>query len=292
MENFAAGKLVPTDWAWHDGMEEWKPIWEVLGGDVSASVVRPVGAAGGALATGAGGAWSIGDCLGEGWQAVKGNLGGVILFALVSSIVLSIAMMLPLINLFLVGPLFGGLAIYYLKLVRRQPAGIGDLFAGFQTYGQLLLLTVFMVLIYFVGIVPGTAVIAISAAPFFKALGALANVTSPSDASKAMETLMSALKQAGAGASVGVFLIGLIPLILYSFVIFAFPLVVDKRMKAFDAIKGSMRLVKGQWLKMILFLFVVGIVSYLGIILCGVGMLITMPIGLAALASCYLRNVK
>lgn len=28
---FIAGQLLPTDWAWHDGMgEEWKPIYEVL----------------------------------------------------------------------------------------------------------------------------------------------------------------------------------------------------------------------------------------------------------------------
>jgi hypothetical protein len=36
MELFTAGKLVPTDWGWHDGMDEWKPLYEVLGMEVPA----------------------------------------------------------------------------------------------------------------------------------------------------------------------------------------------------------------------------------------------------------------
>ena len=30
-EYFAAGQLLPTDWGWHDGLDEWKPLNEVLG---------------------------------------------------------------------------------------------------------------------------------------------------------------------------------------------------------------------------------------------------------------------
>jgi hypothetical protein len=30
-EYFASGQLLPTDWGWHDGMNDWKPINEVLG---------------------------------------------------------------------------------------------------------------------------------------------------------------------------------------------------------------------------------------------------------------------
>ncbi len=33
-EYFAAGQLLPTDWGWHDGMDEWKPLYEVLGMEV------------------------------------------------------------------------------------------------------------------------------------------------------------------------------------------------------------------------------------------------------------------
>ena len=47
MELFTAGKLVPTDWGWHDGMDEWKPLYEVLGMEVPAQpAFAPAAAAG------------------------------------------------------------------------------------------------------------------------------------------------------------------------------------------------------------------------------------------------------
>ena len=63
-------------------------------------------------------------------------------------------------------------------------------------------------------------------------------------------------------------------------------------MKAVDAIKASVRIVKGQWFKLFAFLILVDIISQLGFVLFGIGILFTLPIGLSAFASCYLRNVK
>jgi hypothetical protein len=36
-EYFAAGQLLSTDWGWHDGMDEWKPLNEVLSAGESAN---------------------------------------------------------------------------------------------------------------------------------------------------------------------------------------------------------------------------------------------------------------
>jgi hypothetical protein len=33
---FTDGQLLPTDWGWHDGMDNWKPLYEVLGVEVPA----------------------------------------------------------------------------------------------------------------------------------------------------------------------------------------------------------------------------------------------------------------
>jgi hypothetical protein len=44
-EYFASGQLLPTDWGWHDGMDDWKPINEVLGmaapGQATAAAGKP-----------------------------------------------------------------------------------------------------------------------------------------------------------------------------------------------------------------------------------------------------------
>jgi len=288
LENYNAGKLIPTDWAWHDGMDEWKPIWEVLDlGNGS------TGVEGQASVQGSGGAWSIGDCLGEGWQAVKGNFGGVLLFVIVSSIVLGIGMIIPLVNLFVGGALFGGLALYYIKLVRGQNPAIGDLFAGFSiAYVPLLLVSLLIGLVMVLGMIPGIAVIMISAASFFSALQDFGSTITSSGITEAVKGLLDALKSSGIGLLAGLFLLSLVPTILMTFTVFAYPLVVDQRMSAMDAMKTSMRMVKSQFFKVFLFLIVVNVVANLGSLVFGIGVLVTIPIAMAAMASCYIKNVK
>ncbi|MDC0143615.1 DUF4339 domain-containing protein [Verrucomicrobia bacterium] len=45
-EYFASGQLLPTDWGWHDGMDDWKPINEVLGMAVPAQATAAAGKSG------------------------------------------------------------------------------------------------------------------------------------------------------------------------------------------------------------------------------------------------------
>ncbi len=45
-EYFASGQLLPTDWGWHDGMDDWKPINEVLGISVPAQTTAAAGKSG------------------------------------------------------------------------------------------------------------------------------------------------------------------------------------------------------------------------------------------------------
>ena len=45
-EYFASGQLLPTDWGWHDGMDDWKPINEVLGVSVPSQATAAAGTSG------------------------------------------------------------------------------------------------------------------------------------------------------------------------------------------------------------------------------------------------------
>jgi len=45
-EYFASGQLLPTDWGWHDGMDDWKPINEVLGVSVPGQATAAAGKSG------------------------------------------------------------------------------------------------------------------------------------------------------------------------------------------------------------------------------------------------------
>lgn len=285
-EYFIEGTLLPTDWAWHDGMgEDWKPLNEVL------ELPLPAGAGGGGSVSG--GPWTIGGCLSEGWQKFKANLGPVILFFIISSLVLFITAVLPLVNFFVFVPVMAGYLYYFIKFSRGEPVAIGDLFSGFKRgYPQLLLVALLIGVIGFVAVLPGISVMIFTGAAFITDLmgtiqdGIAGNIT---DFGAELEGVFSSLKAAGAGLLAGVILMMLLPPIALSFTSFSMPLVIDRQMKAVDAIIASARLTKGQWFKVVFFLILIGLISGFGQIVI-IGGLITGPLAMTAWAIFYLKN--
>lgn len=285
-EYFIEGTLLPTDWAWHDGMgEDWKPLNEVL------ELPLPAGAGGGGSVSG--GPWTIGGCLSEGWQKFRANLGPVILFFIISSLALFITAVLPLVNFFVFVPVMAGYLFYFIKFSRGEPVAIGDLFSGFKRgYAQLLLVALLIGVIGFVAALPGISVMIFSGAAFITDLmgtiqdGTAGNIT---DFGAELERIFSSLKAAGVGLLAGVILMILLPPVALSFASFSMPLVIDRQMKAVDAIIASARLMKGQWFKVVLFLMLTGLISGFGQIVI-IGVLITGPLAMTAWAIFYLKN--
>jgi len=92
----------------------------------------------------------------------------------------------------------------------------------------------------------------------------------------------------GAGAvSIAGFLVLLPSLVVQGLLMFAPLLILDKGASAVDAILGSVRLLRGQWLMGVLFYFVAALVGGLGSVLCGVGLLATYPVFLISVAVGY-----
>lgn len=82
------------------------------------------------------------------------------------------------------------------------------------------------------------------------------------------------------------FIPGLLLVGLYMFVI---PLIVDRRLGALEAMRTSFQTLRPQMWMALIFMLVVGLVSGAGAIACGVGALVTMPLGILAIAITY-RN--
>jgi uncharacterized membrane protein len=92
----------------------------------------------------------IGRCVTNAWNLLKNNFGllfgGVAVFMLIQ-MGLGLLGQIPIAGLvfsvasFIIsGPMAGGVYYFVLKAIRRQPADIGDVFAGFRlAFGQLLL---------------------------------------------------------------------------------------------------------------------------------------------------------
>jgi uncharacterized membrane protein len=73
------------------------------------------------------------------------------------------------------------------------------------------------------------------------------------------------------------------------FFVFAYPLVVDRKLSGLDACRASARAVRGNlggMLGLVLLNFALGLV---GVLLCYIGALLVMPVGMAANAVAYRR---
>ena len=68
---------------------------------------------------------------------------------------------------------------------------------------------------------------------------------------------------------------------------FALPLVIDRGLGFWDAMQLSRRLVNKHWFIVFAAMLVFGLLSMLGIIACGIGILATLPIGMIALMYAY-----
>ena len=88
---------------------------------------------------------------------------------------------------------------------------------------------------------------------------------------------------------IGMILCILPGLVLGGLLMFTFPLIVDKKMAALEAMSASVNALKSQWLMATVFGIVVGVVYSIGILFCFVGVFVTAPIALLSIAVLY-RN--
>jgi len=84
------------------------------------------------------------------------------------------------------------------------------------------------------------------------------------------------------------FLLALIPLMYFSICwAFTLPLVMDKRLDFWTAMKASRAQVKRHWWTIFGFFIVVGLLNMVGICACCIGLFVTMPLVFAALMLAY-----
>jgi hypothetical protein len=216
----------------------------------------------------------IGECISGGWNLLKDNLGLLVLAVLVYALIevgVGLLGMIPFIgplfslgNLFVVGPLLGGVYFVFLKAIRRQPAEVGDVFAGFRTkYWQLFLGNLVPGLLAGLCVIPAAIVAVLALLP------------------SAMRNHPPGLAQLliiGA-----VFLVCCIPMVFLQINwIFTLPLIIDRQMDFWSAMRASWKMVRKHWWRVFGLTFLAGLIAALGILLCCVGALFTAPIAIGA----------
>lgn len=282
------GDLLPTDLGWMEGMEAWQPLSSFTNLPPPGAIPAPAGVpekfrnlTPNRLKPDR---ICFGECFSKGWDAFKKNWGvcvvATLIFIGISLIVQAPMQFAQILMEKFVGPkgsgdmmmaaaaggvfvffwalatavstlLTGGFMYFFITTLRTK-ANLNDLFAGFRRSAWLQILlagsvwvaAVFVLIL--VCIVPAAYLTHTtkSQVPIFVAAGVL-----------------------------------ILPLIYLSVGIgYVFPLIVDRGLGFWSAIKTALKTVHCQWFSALGLLILVGLVAASGVLLCCVGMLATMPL--------------
>lgn len=249
----------------------------------------------------------IGGCVSNGWNLFKNNFGtlfgslflavlivmvaggilDVILLALIPKTLMTSAafktcfnvlvqVLLSLIN----GPLFGGVFYIFIQKMRGSPASVGDLFIGFQrSFAQLYLGN------FVVGFLVGLCFIPFNIAQSAKLEPILEQLrhATPSETHDVLPQLWPALF--GTLPVLGLCMIPMIYLTVNWQ--FTLPLIIDKTMDFWPAMKASWEMVHRHWWQVFGLTIVIGLINVAGLFACCIGVLFTVPMTTATMMYAY-----
>jgi hypothetical protein len=206
-------------------------------------------------------------CIKGGWELIKNQYW---LFVGMTLVAVLIGSAVPII---LIGPMMCGLNLAFFKTRRGEPVEFGTLFKGFDYFGQSLIAALLHALPILVVVIPAYVFFYIS---MIVSIAAQGNDPSPAPFFGVM-------------AVFGLFwLVVMIVIIVISIgFIFAYPLIVDRKLKAIDAIKLSFRAGLSNFWRLLGMMLLTGLMTIVGMLACYVGAFLVMPLSYAAIAKAY-----
>lgn len=172
----------------------------------------------------------------------------------------------------LLGPMMCGIYLTLFKTKRGQPIEFGDLFKGFDYFGDSLIATLLHLVPIMVVFVPSYIV-------FYIGLFFLMPRNGEPDPSALFGFF---------GLFAVFWLVMMVLLILVSVgFTFAYPLIVDRRLSGLNAVKLSIRAGMANFWQLLGMLLLNGLLSFIGLLFCYVGAFLVLPVGFAAIATAY-----
>ena len=208
------------------------------------------------------------ECIRRGWQIVKPNywlfVGMVFISMLIGSAV-------PL--GILLGPMMCGLYLTLFASRRREPIEFGMLFKGFEYFAPALIAALLHVIPIIIIIVPLYLFMYLS---MFVTIAVQGDDPSP----------VGFLAVMGTFAVILIVIFVVITVLSVGFV-FAYPLIVDKKLQGFDAVKVSFKGALGNFWRLLAMMLLTSLLGVLGVAVCYVGVFLVFPITYGAIAAAY-----
>jgi hypothetical protein len=211
------------------------------------------------------------ECLRLGWSLIKDRYW---LFLGITVVGVMVGSMGPM--GIILGPMMCGIYMCLLARMRGEPVGFELLFKGFDYFAQSLIATLIQIVPMMLMFIPVYAVFFVmltSRMPRGRTRGAPPN---PAEILPIFITF-----------GVLILVVILIGTLIGAFFIFTYPLIVDRKLAAIDAIKTSFKAVMANLSGIMGLLGLNLVFGIVGLMLCYVGAFLMMPISLAAWAVAY-----
>ena len=208
------------------------------------------------------------ECLKAGLELVRNKYW---LFVGIAAVGMIIAAAVPL--AILLGPMMCGMYLTLFKQRKGQPVEFADLFKGFDYFADSLIATLIHVVPAFIIVIPTYIFFYIS---MFAMMGASGGQPDPG----------VVLGFFGFWGVVLIVLFLVLMLISVAFT-FVYPLIVDRRLSGFEAVKLSMKAAMANFWGVLGLMLLGGLLGLGGVLLCYVGAFLIAPITLGAMATAY-----
>ena len=210
------------------------------------------------------------SCIKGGWELIKNQYW---LFFGMTLVGILIGGAVPII---LMGPMMCGLNLAFFKTRRGEPIEFGTLFKGFDYFGQSVIAAVLHTIPVIVIVVPAYILFYV-----FMFVSIAASSSGGGDPNPAAFF--------GVMAMFGLFWLVVVTIIIIISIgfIFVYPLIVDRKLSAIDAIKLSFRAALSNFWRLLGMVLLTSLMSVVGVLACYVGAFLVMPISYAAIAKAY-----
>ena len=209
------------------------------------------------------------ECVKAGWANIKDQYW---LFVGICLVAMMLASAVPL--GILLGPMMCGIYLAMFKKRRGEPIEFGTLFKGFDHFGPSVLATLIHVVPILVVVVP---------AYFIFYVGMILSMATqdPNNPNPA----------AVFGVFFGFALFILVMVIIVTVIsigfTFSYPLIADRKLQGFDAVKLSFRAAMANFWRLLGLAVLTTVLQIAGVLLCYVGIIFVFPINFAAIAAAY-----
>lgn len=216
----------------------------------------------------------IGDYISRGFEIMKVNMGSYIGYTVVYFAISFIVNLIPFLNI-ISSLVISPCLIFGFHLVSKQISqnkGIpvfNTFFNGFNFAGKLIVISLIMFVVFLVCIMP-----------FLISVGVSIFALRDSDSTEIFAAIM-----AGPLPILGV---GLLVMVYCSVSwVFASLVAVFHNKESWAAMEISRKVVSKNWFMVLLFLIVVGIIVAAGVLLMGIGLIFTLPLGMCSLYAAF-----